>query len=188
MRVSTDVNGMGTLDRGCAERIATAPPDALDAPPGGLAERIACRTKEHHPVTVAALIGVVWFVVMGAILVGLGLLLTHVLLSGGLGRWDERVNDWFVIRRTSAWNSITSFGTSIGSTGTVVAVAAVTTLVEEGRLRVTVEDDGAGGADIDHGTGLRGLDDRVAALGGTMTVESPAGRGTRIVAELPCAS
>jgi signal transduction histidine kinase len=66
--------------------------------------------------------------------------------------------------------------------------ATIAATVVQGRLRVVVDDDGAGGADIDGGRGLRGLDDRVAALGGTMTVASPAGRGTRIVAELPCGS
>ena len=66
--------------------------------------------------------------------------------------------------------------------------ATVAANVADGRLRVVVDDDGAGGADIDRGSGLRGLDDRVAALGGTMTVESAVGRGTRIVVELPCGS
>ena len=50
---------------------------------------------------------------------------------------------------------------------------------------VTVIDDGSGGADPTAGTGLRGLRDRVAALDGTLTVISPAGGGTRIVATIP---
>jgi len=54
-----------------------------------------------------------------------------------------------------------------------------------GRVRVEVEDDGLGGADPARGTGLRGLVDRVEALGGTLRVESPAGRGTRLTAEIP---
>jgi len=52
-------------------------------------------------------------------------------------------------------------------------------------IRVEVEDDGAGGADPAHGTGLRGLADRVETLGGTLTVDSPPGRGTRVVAVIP---
>ena len=51
---------------------------------------------------------------------------------------------------------------------------------------VEITDDGVGGADAALGSGLRGLADRVAALDGTLTVESPAGRGTRIRAEIPC--
>jgi signal transduction histidine kinase len=53
-------------------------------------------------------------------------------------------------------------------------------------LRVEVEDDGAGGADLAKGYGLAGLADRVAGLDGTFTVDSPAGGPTRLVAELPC--
>jgi signal transduction histidine kinase len=55
------------------------------------------------------------------------------------------------------------------------------------RLRVEVHDDGRGGADP-AGSGLRGLADRVDVLGGTLTVDSPPGGGTRIVAEVPCGS
>jgi signal transduction histidine kinase len=51
-------------------------------------------------------------------------------------------------------------------------------------LRVEVRDDGRGGADP-LGSGLRGLGERVAALGGRITFESPAGRGTRVAATLP---
>ena len=56
-----------------------------------------------------------------------------------------------------------------------------------GRLFVEVADDGVGGAVIGSGTGLRGLADRVEALGGTLRLESPPGDGTRLVAELPLA-
>jgi signal transduction histidine kinase len=52
-------------------------------------------------------------------------------------------------------------------------------------LLVEIVDDGAGGADPASGTGLRGLADRVAALGGALDVESPAGAGTRVTARLP---
>jgi signal transduction histidine kinase len=51
---------------------------------------------------------------------------------------------------------------------------------------VTVCDDGVGGADAAHGTGLRGLADRVEALDGHLYVDSPHTRGTRISAEIPC--
>jgi len=52
---------------------------------------------------------------------------------------------------------------------------------------VEVADDGVGGALEEKGSGLRGLADRVEALGGTLRVWSPAGRGTRVRAEIPCA-
>jgi signal transduction histidine kinase len=52
-------------------------------------------------------------------------------------------------------------------------------------LRVEVGDNGVGGVDASRGTGIRGLQDRVAALGGRVTIESPAGQGTLVVAEIP---
>lgn len=57
---------------------------------------------------------------------------------------------------------------------------------EQTVLRVEVSDDGVGGASTGAGTGLRGLTDRVEALGGRFTVSSPPGRGTRLLAEIPC--
>jgi PAS domain S-box-containing protein len=59
-----------------------------------------------------------------------------------------------------------------------VAAAETSTTVE-------VADDGAGGADPAGGSGLRGLADRVAALGGVLEIESRAGEGTKLCAELP---
>jgi signal transduction histidine kinase len=50
---------------------------------------------------------------------------------------------------------------------------------------VDVTDDGVGGAETANGSGLRGLADRVAALDGTLSLESPPGRGTRLRAEIP---
>jgi signal transduction histidine kinase len=55
-------------------------------------------------------------------------------------------------------------------------------------LRLVVADDGIGGAAPGSGSGLAGMADRVAAQGGSLALESPAGAGTRIAVELPCAS
>jgi signal transduction histidine kinase len=55
----------------------------------------------------------------------------------------------------------------------------------DGVLVVEVSDDGVGGADAGGGTGLRGLTDRVEALGGRFHVASEHGRGTTVRAELP---
>ncbi|MEV8511374.1 ATP-binding protein [Dactylosporangium sp. NPDC051484] len=52
-------------------------------------------------------------------------------------------------------------------------------------VRVTVADDGVGGAALERGSGLIGLVDRVEALGGRLTLDSPAGGGTRTRLELP---
>lgn len=55
------------------------------------------------------------------------------------------------------------------------------------RLEIEVSDDGSGGASIEGGTGLRGLADRVAAVGGRMDLRSAPGAGTTVLAEIPCA-
>jgi signal transduction histidine kinase len=62
--------------------------------------------------------------------------------------------------------------------------AEIRAWVEDSVLHLDVRDDGVGGARTD-GTGLLGLNDRLAALGGRLRVESPPGKGTRIVATLP---
>jgi PAS domain S-box-containing protein len=56
----------------------------------------------------------------------------------------------------------------------------------DGSALVEVADDGVGGADERGGSGLRGLGDRVEALGGTLDLVSPPGAGTRLRARIPC--
>jgi signal transduction histidine kinase len=65
------------------------------------------------------------------------------------------------------------------------AHVAVAVTSSESRVQVEIEDDGVGGADLAHGSGLRGLADRVETLGGTLQVESTPGHGTRLAAEIP---
>ena len=57
-----------------------------------------------------------------------------------------------------------------------------------GQARIEVRDDGVGGAATERGSGLRGLADRVEALGGRFVLISPQGEGTTLRAEIPCAS
>ena len=68
------------------------------------------------------------------------------------------------------------------------ALASVVHVAVEARhqmLRVSVRDEGPGGADPARGSGLVGLKDRAEAKGGTMSLESPPGAGTSLVVELP---
>jgi signal transduction histidine kinase len=67
------------------------------------------------------------------------------------------------------------------------SAATVTVRQLDGVVRVEIADDGVGGADPGRGSGLSGLADRVAALDGTITVDSPPGAGTTVRVEIPCA-
>jgi signal transduction histidine kinase len=55
-----------------------------------------------------------------------------------------------------------------------------------GHAVIEVRDDDVGGADPGAGSGLSGLADRVAALDGRLSIESPVGKGTLVRAEIPC--
>jgi glucose-6-phosphate-specific signal transduction histidine kinase len=100
-------------------------------------------------------------------------------------------------RRLAAWTQQdqSALGLSTGSgesIRTIVAKparakrAAVTAHLQDGALRVHVRDDGVGGARPD-GSGLLGLRDRLAALGGRLSVESPPDGGTLVAADIPVA-
>lgn len=129
----SDASGTDDEQRDAAHGRASALAGAhglLDAPPAGAAYRIARQAGEHRrPATVSLIVAIAGLIVMGVVIAGIGLLLTHVLLIGALGRWDERVNDWLVAQRTTSMNALTSVGTNIGSTGTVAAVAVVSVVI-----------------------------------------------------------
>ncbi len=98
------------------------------------------------------------------------------------------------------------FAVEVEATAYFVACEAITNAVKhaqaasvvvraersDGHLVILVRDDGVGGARLSSnaagGSGLRGLSDRIAAHGGRIRLDSPLGRGTTLVAELPCAS
>jgi signal transduction histidine kinase len=62
---------------------------------------------------------------------------------------------------------------------------AVRAAFRRGALELEIRDDGIGGAHFDHGTGLVGLVDRVESIGGQITISSPPGAGTAVLASLP---
>ncbi|MGE5226395.1 MAG: phosphatase PAP2 family protein [Planctomycetaceae bacterium] len=96
---------------------------------GGPASAIGSRMRAHRPVLAGLSVWVVGFLVMAAVIVGLGLLLTHVLLPDGVARLDASVSQWFVRQRTATFDSVTVIGSDLGSTGGILGVAAVAALV-----------------------------------------------------------
>lgn len=79
--------------------------------------------------------------------------------------------------------SLANIGKHAKATAAIVEIART-----DGQVTVDVVDDGIGGADTELGSGLRGLADRVEALGGQLRIWSPKDGGTRLRAEMPCAS
>jgi signal transduction histidine kinase len=95
------------------------------------------------------------------------------------GRVDERIE---VAAYYVVCESLANVGKHAQASSATVAVSR-----SNGELVVEVVDDGVGGADSERGTGLRGLADRVEALGGRLRVWTPRGGGTRVRADIPCA-
>ncbi len=69
------------------------------------------------------------YVVMSALLIGLGLVITKLLVGGPVITWDNSVNRWFVTQRTSTLNSVSSVGSTLGATLTVIGIAVAVTIV-----------------------------------------------------------
>ena len=65
------------------------------------------------------------------------------------------------------------------------SIVRIDLVVKDASIRLRIRDDGNGGADPHHGSGLLNITDRVEALGGTLEITSPAGGGTSLFAEIP---
>jgi signal transduction histidine kinase/tetratricopeptide (TPR) repeat protein len=93
------------------------------------------------------------------------------------GRLPEHVEvtAYFVVSE-----ALTNAARHSQATGVEISLGA-----SDGALRLSISDDGVGGADPAGGSGLAGLNDRVEALGGTLAVRSRAGQGTRLSLTIP---
>ncbi len=120
-----------------AADVATAAPsqEGLFQPrPDGLAERVADSLDDHHPAVAALAVTITGWAVLSVVLVGIGLLLTDVLVSssvadGWLGTWDADVNRWLAENRTSVMNTVTDWGSRLADTFTIIIGTAVLALV-----------------------------------------------------------
>ncbi len=103
-------------------------PDVLAPREGGRAEKIGARFA-GHPLRAAVVVAFAGFAVLAVVMIGLGLLLTNVLLPAGVGSWDDHVNAWFVHRRTLPLNSWTLLGSELAMTETVIGIGLVVAIV-----------------------------------------------------------
>ncbi len=87
--------------------------------------------------------------------------------------------------REAAYFVVSESLTNVAKHAQARGIAVAVSTDSDQMLEIVVEDDGLGGADPGRGTGLRGIEDRLAAIGGWLEVLSPAGTGTRIVARMP---
>jgi membrane-associated phospholipid phosphatase len=101
----------------------------LEPNQGGLAERLGGRFQAHHPVTVGGTVVLVGYLLLSALLIGLGLILTKLLVGGPVGMWDNSVNRWFVTQRTTTLNTVSNVGSLLGTTLTVIGIAVAVSIV-----------------------------------------------------------
>jgi membrane-associated phospholipid phosphatase len=123
-RTDVSVHGAGG-DEAVDASGSTMAGDPFAPRSGGIAKAIARFFGRRVPFFAALAVWIIAFVVLGAFIVGLGLLLTHVLLGAGLGSIDGEWSRWFVAERTPELNATTRIGSDVGSTGVILAVAAV---------------------------------------------------------------
>ena len=101
------------------------PGGMLEPTQGGLAARLGARWRRRRPVVAGAIVAFLGYLVMIALLIGLGLLLTKVLVGGSVAAWDDGLNRWFVEQRTATLNPVANVGSEIGATFTIIGVAAL---------------------------------------------------------------
>jgi signal transduction histidine kinase len=99
--------------------------------------------------------------------------------ADGIGRYPQDAEAAVYFCALEALQNITKYA---GASRATVGLAC-----SDGSLRFTVTDDGTGfdAASTRHGTGLQGMADRLAALGGTLDIRSQPGRGTTLTGQLP---
>jgi len=85
--------------------------------------------KRNHPVVVTAVVGFLGWLVLVAIALALGALVTHFVVGHTLGHGDFDVARWFADRRTDTWNSLSRIGSYFAETVTVFIVVAITLVV-----------------------------------------------------------
>ena len=101
----------------------------FDSQPDSLPAHLDGRSRSRRPLVSGAAVGIAGYVFMTVLLVGLGLMLTKMLLDGAVGSWDRGLDRWFFDQRTPTFDELTVWGSRLGDTFTVVGIAAVAVLI-----------------------------------------------------------
>jgi membrane-associated phospholipid phosphatase len=96
---------------------------------GGPEQGIANRLRSWSPPAVAAAVAVLGYLVLTILLVGIGLILTKLLIPEPVGAWDNSVNRWFVGQRTPTGNTLTDYASILAGTGTVLVIVGATAVI-----------------------------------------------------------
>jgi signal transduction histidine kinase len=117
---------------------------------------------------------------------GLGAALRQLAARSRLPTTVESTGERFEDRVEAAAYFVASEAVANAAKHAAASSVTISASRHNGSLVMSVRDNGCGGAAASEGTGLAGLADRVAALGGSLHIDSPAGAGTSVTAELPC--
>jgi membrane-associated phospholipid phosphatase len=112
-----------------APRDSAAPLELFEPRPHGPAAALARRLDRRSPVLAGIFTALGAAVVLTAVLVGLGLLLTHVVFPNHPAAWDLGVDRWFARHRNATANDVTHIGSDVAETMTVILIAAVVVAV-----------------------------------------------------------
>lgn len=96
---------------------------------GSVPYRLARRSRTRRPLVSGLAVGAAGYIVMITVLIGVGLLLTKILLDGPVGRWDQAVDRWFFVHRVATLDALTAWGSRIGDTAAIVGVATVAVVI-----------------------------------------------------------
>ena len=107
----------------------TEPSSVFEPTPDGLAERLGGHLRTHRPVVAGSAVVIAGYVVMAALAIGLGLIVTKWLAGGPVGTWEDSVNRWFVEQRTTTLDSVSRAGSDLGATLTIIGIAVVAGIV-----------------------------------------------------------
>jgi membrane-associated phospholipid phosphatase len=105
------------------------PPALFEPKPDGLAERLGGHLRAQRPVVAGGAVVIAGYVVMAAMAIGLGLIITKWLAGGPVGTWEDSVNRWFVAQRTTTLDSVSRVGSDLGATLTVIGIAVMAGII-----------------------------------------------------------
>jgi membrane-associated phospholipid phosphatase len=112
---------------------APATPDGsgliLEASPGSVAERVGMSLEDRRPIVAALAVLVAGYVLLAAVVIGVGVMVVQLLVPATAGGWDDSLNRWLADHRVALLDHVTAAGTFVADTVPVVAITVVVSVV-----------------------------------------------------------